>query len=254
MKLDRPLFLFDTETTGTDPVKDRIVQLSFTKVFHPSGHAESRQRYINPGIPIPAETTAVHGITDAMVCNEPTFRQVARSLFDYIQDCDVAGYNIRRFDVPLLCEEFARAGVEWDPRKNRIIDLYLVWQKMEPRKLVNAIRHFVDSDFDGDLHDAEKDTAAAGSVLEAMLKKWEMEPAALADMSVPTFSHAGEEMPYVDLGNCLARRGDGEVVYTHQKVRGVRVLDDPGYGRWMLKQSFGSDTKRVLEAFLGGQF
>ena len=141
LKLDRPLVFFDLETTGTNPLQDRIVEISLIKVM-PDGTELEKSRRINPGIPIPESSTAVHHITDEDVANEPTFKQIAQSLFELLEGCDIAGYNSNKFDVPLLMEEFSRVGLNFTTKGRRFVDVQNIFYAMEPRTLTGAYRFY----------------------------------------------------------------------------------------------------------------
>ena len=139
LRLERPLIIFDLETTGTSITHDRIVEISLIKV-HPDGHRETRTRRLNPEMHIPEASTAVHHITDEMVAQEPTFRQVAKSLLELFEGCDIAGYNSNKFDVPLLMEEFGRVGLNFEIAGRRFIDVQNIFHKKEKRTLVAAYK------------------------------------------------------------------------------------------------------------------
>ena len=147
LRLQRPIIFFDLETTGTNITHDRIVEISIIKVL-PSGEEQERTRRINPEMPIPAEATAIHHITDADVANEPTFRQLAKSLAEIFADCDIAGFNSNRFDIPLLLEEFHRAGIVLDLSKTRFVDVQTIYHKMEPRNLSAAYKYYCGQDLE----------------------------------------------------------------------------------------------------------
>lgn len=252
MTFDRPLFFFDLETTGVDPAKDRIVQIAFRKIAAYSGEVVlSKSRLINPEMPIPEAASAIHGVTDSSVQSEPTFRQVARSLLVAMEGCDLAGYNILNFDVPLLFEEFFRAGIPWEVSAHRIIDSYALWQKMEPRKLANAVDEFTIMDpREEDFHDAEFDVLATQAVLQGQLDRWPDSLASVDDivkLTRRTINVDGEELEMVDLAGVLARRADGAIVFTHKRVRGKTIAEDLGYAGWLLKNDFPMQTKLILQ-------
>ena len=164
LNLKRPIIFFDLETTGVDTARDRIVEISMIKIM-PDGEEITRTRRLNPGMPIPAEATAVHGITDEDVKDAPTFAQVARSLEQFIRGCDFGGFNSNRFDLPVLVEEFLRAGVDVDLKRRRFIDVQNIFHKKEQRTLVAAYKFYCDKELD-DAHSAEADTRATYEVLE----------------------------------------------------------------------------------------
>lgn len=165
LNLQRPLVFFDLETTGVQITRDRIVEISIVKV-HPDGERETKTRRINPGIPIPPEATAVHGISDEDVADCPTFAQVARSLYTWLEGCDIAGFNSNRFDVPMLIEEFLRAGVAINFDDRYFVDVQTIFHKMERRTLEAAYKFYCNKTLEN-AHSAEADTLATVEVLEA---------------------------------------------------------------------------------------
>ena len=184
LNLKNPIVFFDLETTGVNIATDRIVEISYLKVY-PNGKEECKTLRINPGIPIPPESTAVHGISDADVANCPTFKEVAKTIAREIEGCDVAGYNSNRFDIPLLVEELLRAGVDIDLSKRKMIDVQTIFHKMEQRTLSAAYKFYCDKDLN-DAHTAEADTRATYEVLKSQLDRYENLPndvAALAEFS-----------------------------------------------------------------------
>lgn len=211
------IIAIDLETTGTDPATARIVEIA---LVDPDG--TRRVRRINPGIPIPPEATAVHGITDADVADCPTFPQIARSLFYVLEGVQLTGFNVRDYDIPLLAEEFARAGMDWEPTAP-VLDAFQVFRHHEPRDLAAAVRFYLGADHAG-AHGAEADAVAAASVLGAQLARYDI---SLEDVARIT---AGEQ-PRIDLAGKLVRRADGEAVYAFGKVKGKTVREDPGFGR-----------------------
>ena len=155
LNLKRPIIFFDLETTGIDTAKDRIVEISMVKI-NPDGERTVKTRRINPGMHIPAEATAIHGITDDDVKECPSFAQIARSLAQFIEGCDFGGFNSNRFDLPMLVEEFMRAGVEVDFRRRKFIDVQNIFHKLEQRTLIAAYKFYCDKDLT-DAHSAEAD-------------------------------------------------------------------------------------------------
>ena len=184
LKLKRPIVFFDLETTGVDSAKDRIVEVSMIKIM-PDGEEICKTRKLNPGMHIPEEATAIHGITDDDVKDCPTFAQVAKSLAQFLQGCDFGGFNSNRFDLPLLVEEFMRAGVEGDFKRRRFIDVQNIFHKKEQRTLVAAYKFYCDRDLT-EAHSAEADTRATYEVLQAQLDRYpdlENDVDALAEFS-----------------------------------------------------------------------
>lgn len=244
LQLKRPLVFFDIESTGLSPEKDRIVEISLIKVY-PDGHEEVRTRRINPECHIPEESTAVHGITDDDVRDCPTFRQVAKSLASMIQGCDIAGYNSNRFDVPLLGEEFIRAGVEVDFSRCRFIDVQTIFHKMERRTLEAAYKFYCEKDLT-EAHSAEADTRATLEVLKAQLDRY---PEDLQN-DVEFLSSFTTQQRNLDLAGRFVYNEKDEVVINFGKHKGTPVAEvlkkEPGYYDWVMKADFPEDTKQHL--------
>ena len=242
LHLQRPIVVFDLETTGVQITRDRIVEISILKV-HPDGEQETKTRRINPEMHIPEEATAVHGITDADVADCPTFAQVARSLYSWIEGCDIAGFNSNRFDVPMLVEEFLRAGVAVDFDDRHFIDVQTIYHKMERRTLEAAYKFYCSKTLEN-AHSAEADTQATFEVLEAQLDHYPEEltndVAALAE-----FSSYGRR---VDFAGSLAFNDQDEIVINFGKYKGVPVTEvfrrDSGYYSWVMGAQFPLETKR----------
>lgn len=240
LKLQRPIIFFDLETTGTNITHDRIVEISIIKVF-PSGEELERTRRVNPEMPIPAEATAVHHITDADVANEPTFRQIAKSLADIFVDCDIAGFNSNRFDIPLLLEEFHRAGIVWDLSKTRFIDVQTIYHKLEPRNLTAAYRFYCGKNLE-DAHSANADTRATLEVLKAQLDHY---PELVNDVkSLAEFSSHNRNVDFA--GRLIYNEANKEVInfgkYKGQLAEEV-LRRDPGYYSWIQQGDFQQNTK-----------
>ncbi|MGL5731687.1 MAG: 3'-5' exonuclease, partial [Bacteroidales bacterium] len=184
LNLKNPIIFFDLEATGINITSDRIVEICYVKVF-PNGDQEIKTRRLNPEMPIPAEAAAIHGITDEMVADCPTFKSIAKSLAQQIEGCDLAGYNSNRFDIPLLMEEFLRAGVDIDLSKRKFIDVQTIFHKMEQRTLSAAYKFYCEKEL-VDAHSAEADTIATYEILKAQLDKYpdlQNDMAYLADFS-----------------------------------------------------------------------
>ena len=242
LKLDRPLVFFDLETTGTNPLQDRIVEISLIKVM-PDGTELEKSRRINPGIPIPESSTAVHHITDEDVANEPTFKQIAQSLFELLEGCDIAGYNSNKFDVPLLMEEFSRVGLNFTTKGRRFVDVQNIFYAMEPRTLTGAYRFYCGKELEG-AHGATADTRATLEVLKGQLARYpELEN------DVEKLSKVGQRQT-LDLAGRVALDDNGEPVFNFGKYKGMSVSDvlkrDPGYYSWILNSDFTLNTKATL--------
>ena len=243
LNLKRPIVFFDLETTGVDTSKDRIVEISMIKVW-PDGKEEVKTRRINPEMPIPAEATAVHGITDADVADAPRFAQVAKSLEEFIRGCDFGGFNSNRFDLPMLVEEFMRAGLNVDLKRRRFIDVQNIFHKKEQRTLVAAYKFYCDKNLD-EAHSAEADTRATYEVLKAQLDRYddlENDVDALAD-----YSSRGEVADYA--GRILYDE-KGVEVFGFGKYKGRSVAEvfreEPSYYAWMMNGDFPLYTKKVI--------
>jgi DNA polymerase-3 subunit epsilon len=251
VQLSRPIAFFDLETTGTDPSRDKIVEIALVRL-EPSGSRVAVTRRINPERPIPAEATAVHGITDADVSGLPTFGQIARELIDVLTDADLAGYNVRRFDVPLLAREFRDAGLDLALRSRRIVDVMTIFHKKEPRDLTAAVRFFLDRDHGG-AHGAEADVQASIEVLDAQLLRYPDLPRTVEALDAYCYPvPAGA----VDRGGKFVLR-DGEIVFAfgRQKGRALREVAavQRDYLEWILKQDFPEDARELVEKALGGR-
>lgn len=243
LKLTRPLIFFDLETTGTNVVKDRIVELSYIKVY-PDGREEKKSRRINPGIPIPQQATAVHHITDDDVKDEPTFRNIAKSLHEIFQGCDIAGYNSNKFDVPLLMEEFGRCGINFDVAGRNFIDVQNIFHKMEQRTLVAAYKFYCGKDLEG-AHSALADTQATYEVLKEQLEKYselDNDVEALAK-----FSSSGRNL---DLAARIVLDDQDRPIFNFGKHKGKTVKEvlkrEPSFFDWIMQGEFPKNTKDVL--------
>ena len=243
LKLKRPIVFFDLETTGVDTAHDRIVEISMIKIM-PDGERIVKTRKLNPEMHIPEAATAVHGITDEDVKDCPRFAQVAKSLAQFVQGCDFGGFNSNRFDLPLLVEEFMRAGVEVDFKRRKFIDVQNIFHKKEQRTLVAAYKFYCDKDLT-EAHSAEADTRATYEVLKAQLDRYpdlENDIDALAD-----YSARGET---VDYAGRIVYNDKGEEVFSFGKYKGRRVEEifqlEPSYYSWMMNGDFPLYTKKVI--------
>ena len=243
LNLKRPIVFFDLETTGVDTAKDRIVEVSMIKIM-PDGEEVVRTRRINPQMHIPEQATAIHGITDDDVKDCPTFAQVAKSMAQFIDGCDFGGFNSNRFDLPMLVEEFLRAGVDVDFRRRRFVDVQNIFHKMEQRTLVAAYKFYCDKNLE-EAHSAEADTRATYEVLMAQLDRYpelQNDVAALAD-----FSERGQT---ADFAGRIGYNDKQEEVFNFGKYKGRRVEDvfreEPSYYAWMMNGDFPLYTKKVI--------
>ncbi len=254
--LKKPIVFFDLETTGIDVVKDRIVEISYLKVS-PDGNEEQKTQRINPTIPSPPQSTAVHGITDDDVKDMPVFKEYAKTFSKVLEGCDLGGFNSNKFDIPLLAEEFLRAEVDFDMKKRRFVDAQVIFHKMERRTLSAAYKFYCGKELEG-AHGAAADTKATYEVLKAQLdhyKDTEFEEAngvktkpVVNDIeALSVFSSHNQN---VDLVGRIIYNEKGVEVFNFGKYKGVPVLQvfekDPGYYGWMLTSEFPLYTKKVL--------
>ncbi len=243
LNLKRPMVFFDLETTGVDTSKDRIVEISMVKVM-PDGEKITKTRKINPQMPIPPSSTAIHGISDEDVKDCPTFSQIARSLEQFIEGCDFGGFNSNKFDLPLLVEEFMRAGVEIDFKRRKFIDVQNIFHKMEQRTLVAAYKFYCDKDLTN-AHSAEADTLATYEVLLSQLDRY---PDLQNDVDfLAEFTTRNES---ADFAGRILINEKGEEVFGFGKHRGVSVAEvferEPSYYAWMMNGDFPLYTKKVI--------
>lgn len=243
LKLDRPLVVFDLETTGTNITHDRIVEISLIKIM-PDGTEIERTRRLNPEMPIPAEATAIHHITDEMVRDQPTFKQVANSLAQLLRGCDIAGYNSNRFDIPLLDQEFQRAGIPFDISEARFIDVQTIYYKKEPRTLVAAYKYYCGKDLE-EAHSANADTRATLEVLKAQLDRYEDLPDSVGELS--DYASLNRN---VDLAGRLVYDDQKREVINFGKYKGQLAEDvlrkDLGYYGWIMNGDFPQNTKNCF--------
>ncbi len=253
LQLTRPLVFFDLETTGLNIATDRVVEISYHKVF-PDGTAEGKTLRIKPtmlmmGQEIPMhiseEATAVHGIHDEDVANCPTFKELASDLAAVFTDADIAGYNSNHFDIPLLAEEFIRAGVQIDLMKCNRVDVYTVFQRKEPRNLTAAYQFYCGKNLE-DAHSANADTMATYEVLMAQLERYDDVPTTIPELQEFT----GGKSQCADFAGRIALDAEGVEIFNFGKYKGMRVKDvfrrDTGYYGWLMNGDFPQYTKNVF--------
>ena len=245
LKLTRPICFFDLETTGIDVARDRIVEISVFKVY-PNGNKESKTWLVNPTIPIPPQTTAVHGITDEKVANEPTFAELASQVYNMIKDADLAGFNSDRFDIPLLAEEMLRAGVDFDMKNRVSVDVQTIFHKKEERTLSAAYKFYCNESLEN-AHSAEADTMATYEILKAQLDRYED-----LDNDVKLLSEFTTRKKSVDFAGFIALNKEGQEIFSFGKHKGALVEEvlekEPGYFGWIQNADFPLYTKKVLTA------
>ncbi|MBH8564426.1 3'-5' exonuclease [Nostoc sp. CENA67] len=257
INLKRPLAFIDLETTGTDVVQDRIVQIAVLKAF-PDGTEDVKQVKINPTIPIPLSASKVHGIYDEDVIDSPTFSQIALYFAKYIDDSDIAGYNSNKFDIPLLIAEFFRAGIDFSLEGRSIIDVQTIFHKMEPRNLKAAYKFYCNKDLVG-AHDAENDIRATYEVFKAQLQQYENVPYEDNDGSIsyPIQNNLESLSSFtpinlLDPTNRVIYDDEQREIFNFGKHKGKTLLqvfskDDPGYYDWMMKGDFSVFTKKAIK-------
>lgn len=244
LQLSRPIIFFDIEATGLNVATDRIVELCYIKVF-PDGTEEVKTQRFNPQIPISAEASAVNGITNEDVANCPPFKEEAPHLAEVFADCDLAGFNSNHFDIPLLVEEFIRAGVDFNVTKAEFVDVQGIFHKMEKRDLTSAYKFYCHKDLT-DAHSAEADTRATLEVLEAQLDRY----SDTLKNHVPSLAEFSRRNKNVDLAGRIVYNDQGIETINFGKYRGRAVYDvlrrDPGYFAWVMQGDFTQNTKQTF--------
>lgn len=244
LNLTNPIVFFDLETTGLNIAKDRIVEISALKVY-PNGKEEQKTIRVNPEMHIPEEASAIHGIYDKDVEACPTFRQIAKSLAQYIEGCDLGGYNSNHFDIPLLAEEFLRSEVDFDMSKRRFVDVQTIYHKMEQRTLSAAYNFYCNKRLE-DAHTAAADTTATYEVLQAQLDRYGDK----LENSIDFLSKFSTQNKNVDFAGFIVYDDKGVEVFNFGKNKGVpveKVLKEQlGYYDWIIKSEFPLYTKKVL--------
>ncbi|WP_272023400.1 3'-5' exonuclease [Olleya namhaensis] len=245
LNLTKPICFFDLETTGINITSDRVVEISILKVF-PNGNKESKTWLVNPEMPIPALVSAIHGVTDERVANEPTFKQLAPEISTMIKDADLAGFNSNRFDIPLLAEEMLRADMEFDMKGRVAVDVQTIFHKMEQRTLGAAYKFYCDKSLEN-AHTAEADTLATYEVLKAQVERYdelENDTKFLAEFS--------SRRKFADFAGFISYNKEEQEVFAFGKHKGKLVTDvldkEPGYFGWLLNADFPLYTKKVLTA------
>ncbi|PKO95760.1 MAG: DNA polymerase III subunit epsilon [Bacteroidetes bacterium HGW-Bacteroidetes-7] len=244
LNLKNPLLFFDIESTGLNVATDRIVEISALKVM-PNGDQEIKTRRLNPTIPISPEAQSIHGISNEDVAGCPTFKEVAKSLAQWMSGCDFAGYNAIRFDVPMLAEEFLRAGVNFDFRKRKLVDVQNIFHKMEQRTLSAALKFYCNKDLEN-AHSAEADTIATFEILEAQLDKYND----ILENDVKFLSEFSTKSKFVDYAGRIVLDENDVPIINFGKHKGKAVENvfksDPSYYSWMMNGEFTLDTKQVI--------
>ncbi len=245
LNLIKPICFFDLETTGISITKDRIVEISILKVY-PDGKEESKTWLVNPEMVIPAEVVEIHGISNEDVTDKPTFKALAKDIYNMVKDSDLGGFNSNRFDIPLLAEEMLRAGIDFDMKSRLAVDVQTIFHKMEQRTLVAAYKFYCNKNLEG-AHSAAADTNATYEVLKAQIEKYdelENDTKFLADFS--------SRKKFADFAGFIAYNEDGLECFSFGKHKDKLVTDvlekEPGYFGWLLNADFPLYTKKILTA------
>lgn len=245
LKLTKPICFFDLETTGINITTDRIVEIAIFKVY-PNGNKESKTWLVNPTIPIPAETTAIHGISNKKVASEPTFAELASAVYNMIKDSDLAGFNSDRFDIPLLAEELLRAGVDFDMKNRVSVDIQTIFHKKEERTLGAAYKFYCGETLEN-AHSAEADTMATYEILKSQFDRYDDLPQDMKSLSEYT-----TRKKTADFAGFIIIDKDGDEAFSFGKNKGKKVNDvletEPGYFSWIQNADFPLYTKKVLTA------
>jgi len=266
LNLKRPIAFFDLETTGLNTTHDRIVEISILRV-NVDGSEEQRTWLLNPEMPISPEAASVHGFTDEKVANQPTFREKAPEIARFLANCDLAGYNILKFDLPMLAEEFIRVDCDFDFSSRNFIDVMNIFMKMEPRTLKGAYRFFCHAELEG-AHGAGADTKATYEVLKAMLDRYQgvdyedskggKSQGPVNDMK--ELSHFSAHHQNADLSGQIIYNEEGKEVFQFGKHKGKTVEEvfriEPSYYSWMMNSDFPLYTKKLITAIklrMGGK-
>jgi len=243
LKLKRPIAFLDLETTGVNVSTDRIVELSVLKIS-PNGKEEWMSTRVNPCMPIPPKTTAIHGISDADVVNSPTFREIGKNLASFLEGCDLAGYNAVKFDLPVLAEEFLRENIDFNFRKRKYVDVQVIFHKKEQRTLTAAYLFYCKKNLEG-AHGSKADTAATYEVLKSQLDRYED-----LENDVEKLAEFSSFNTNVDFAGRIILDENGVEIFNFGKHKGVAVetvfSKEPSYYDWMMKGDFPLYTKKIL--------
>jgi DNA polymerase III subunit epsilon len=248
LKLDRPLVVFDTETTGTNSRTDRIIEIACVKI-HPDGRREEWVRRLNPRQPIPPASTVIHGISDADVKDSPTFKEVAAELARFLEGCDLGGYNITGFDLPVLRTEFLRAGVPFEVAERRLVDAQRIFFAKEPRNLAAAARFYCQREHDR-AHGALADAVMTLDVLGGQLSRYGDLPRSVAELH--ELYCAGLDQDLDPEGRFRLIKGEPTVNFGKNRGRTLKEMsrEEPGFLKWILKGDFSDPVKELARKYL----
>lgn len=245
LNLTKSICFFDLETTGINISKDRIVEISILKVF-PNGKEETKTWLVNPEMTIPQEVIEIHGITNEAVADKPTFKELAKEIYNMIKDSDLGGFNSNRFDIPLLAEEMLRADIDFDMKNRLAVDVQTIFHKMEQRTLSAAYKFYCDKNLDG-AHSAEADTNATYEVLKAQIARYDE-----VENDTKFLAEFSSRKKFADFAGFIAYNKEGIECFSFGKHKGKLVTDvlekEPGYFGWLLNADFPLYTKKILTA------
>lgn len=243
LKLKRAIVFLDIETTGISVLADRVVEISLLKIT-PDGKEQWMNSLVNPGMPIPTKSSAIHGITDDDVKDAPQFRELARNIASFLEGCDLAGYNAIKFDIPLLAEEFLRTGIEFDFRKRKYVDVQVIFHKKEQRTLAAAYLFYCKKELEN-AHTAQADTQATYEILKAQLDRYND-----LDNDIEKLSAFSAYNNNVDFAGRIILDENNTEIFNFGKYKGKKVTEvfksDPSYYSWMMNGDFSLDTKRII--------
>lgn len=246
LALKKPIIFFDLETTGIDPAKDRIVEIAMIKI-NPEATRDQYIKKLNPGIPIPKEASDIHGITDEDVKDAPQFKHIAHDLYQWMQGCDLGGYNSNKFDIPVLAEEFLRSNIDVDFTERKMIDVQQIFFKMESRSLTAAYKFYCQKTLEN-AHSAEADVMATIDVLEAQLDRYQE-----LSHEVPALHKFTGGEQFIDYAKRLVMK-DGQAIFNFGKYKGMKVEEvftkEPQYYDWMMQADFTLHTKQKISEIL----
>jgi DNA polymerase-3 subunit epsilon len=244
LNLKRPLVFYDLETTGLDVAKDRIVSIAITKIM-PDKSVEKKYTLINPQMPIPKESSDVHGITDEMVKDAPTFSKLSKGIFNFVNGCDLAGYNINGYDNALLQEEFFRCGIEYPTNDVKSVDACFIFKHFEKRDLASALKYYCKEDM-VNAHNSQADTDATVKIFMAQIEKYPE----LIGKSIDEIHDLCNPNNRVDWSGKIIRDKDGDYAYNFGTNRGQKVKDNVSYAEWVISKDFPATLKMLLKNYI----
>ena len=248
LELEKPIAFFDLETTGIQISKDRIIEIAILKIL-PGGEQKRKRWMINPTIPISQEAKDIHGISDDQVKDKPKFKDVADDILNFLEGCDLAGYNSNRFDIPLLVEEFLRVNINFNMENRKSIDIQNIFHKMEQRTLIAAYKFYCNKDLIN-AHSAEADTEATYNILLSQIEKYNELENNISFLS--KFSQIGDG--FVDIAGFIQYNKDGEKIISFGKYKNITLnqiwKENPGYFSWIINADFPIYTKNIIKDFI----